>query len=90
MALNSALPAWKMLVSASLLAMLGNSQSLLFVPQINTVLLDAPMLPTWWIKILTYLQLERFLIIFYNLVFKLLIIVKAVVLNSYVHVLCSF
>jgi hypothetical protein len=43
------------------------------------------------IKILTYFQSERFLfIIFYNLVFKLSIIVKAVVLNPYIHVLCSF
>jgi hypothetical protein len=48
------------------------------------------MLPVWWVKILTCLQLEQFLfIIFYNLVSKLLIIFKALVLNPYVHVLCS-
>jgi hypothetical protein len=38
-----------------------------------------------------YLQSERFLfIIFYNFVLKLLIIFKALVLNPYVQVLCSF
>jgi hypothetical protein len=84
--LNPALPSWKMLAFVSLLAMLGTSQRLAFVPQINTVfLLGAPMLPTWWVKILTYLQSERFLfIIFYNLGPKLLIIFKALVLNPYV------
>jgi hypothetical protein len=92
MALYSVLLSWKMLVFVSLLAMLGTSQHLVFVPLTNTVLLlGAPMQPTWWVKILTYLQSERFLfIIFYNLVFKLSIIVEAVVLNPYVHVLCSF
>jgi hypothetical protein len=45
-ALHLALLSWKMLVLVSLLAMLGSSQRLAFVPQINTVLLDAPMLPT--------------------------------------------
>jgi hypothetical protein len=76
----------------SLLAMFGTSQRLAFVPLTNTILLlGAPMQPTWWVKILTYLQLERFLfIIFYNLVFTLSIIVKAVVYNPYFHVLCSF
>jgi hypothetical protein len=71
--------------------MSGISQRLVFAPQINTVLLlGAPMLPKWWVKIWTHLQSERFLfIIFYNLVLKLLITVKAVVLNFYVHVLCS-
>jgi hypothetical protein len=50
-----------------------NFSCLALVPQINTVLLlDAPMLPTWWVKISTYLQLERFLFtIFYNFVHKL-------------------
>jgi hypothetical protein len=91
-ALNPALPSWKMLVFVSLLAMFGISQRLAFVPQINTLpLLGAPMLPTWWVKILTYLQSKRFLFItFYNLVLKLLIIFKALVLNPYVHVLCNF
>jgi hypothetical protein len=71
---------------------LGTSQPLALVPQINTVLLlGAPMLPTWWVKILIYLQSERFLfVIFYNFVLKLLIIFKALVPNPYVHVLCSF
>jgi hypothetical protein len=70
---------------------LGTSQRLVSVPQINTILLlGAPMLPTWWVKISTCLQSERFLsIIFYNLEIKLLIIFKALVLNPYVHVLCS-
>jgi hypothetical protein len=65
---------------------------LAFVPLTNTVLLlGAPMQPTRWVKILTYLQSERFLfVIFYNLVFKLPIIFKAVVLNPYVHVSFSF
>jgi hypothetical protein len=46
-ALNPALPIWKMLVFVFLLAMLGTSQSLVLVPLINTVLLlGAPMLPT--------------------------------------------
>jgi hypothetical protein len=90
-ALNPALPCWKMLVFVSLLAMLGTSQRLAFVPLTNTVLLlGAPMQTTWWVKISTYLQSERFLfIIFYNPVLKLLIIFKSLVLNPYVHVLCS-
>jgi hypothetical protein len=87
-----ALPSGKMLVFVFLLAMLRTSQSLAFLPQINTVLLlGASMLPTWWVKILTYLQSERFLfIIFYNVVLKLLIIFKALVLNPSPHVLYSF
>jgi hypothetical protein len=91
-ALSPALPFWKMFVFVSLLAMLGTSQSLAFVPLTNTaLLLGAHIQPTWWVKILTYLQSERFLfIIFYNLVFKLSMIVKAIVLNPYVHMLCSF
>jgi hypothetical protein len=66
--LNPALPSWKMLVFVFLLAMLGTSQSLAFVPQINIVLLlGAPMRPTWWVKISTYLRSEGFpSIIFYN------------------------
>jgi hypothetical protein len=60
-------------------------------PSNTVLLLGAPMLPTWWVNISTYLQSERFLfIVFYNLVLKLLIIFKALVLNPYVHVLCSF
>jgi hypothetical protein len=91
MASNPALTSWKMLVFVSLLAMLGTSQSLAFVPLTNTVLLlGAPMQPKRWLKILTYLQSERFLtIIFYNCVLKLLVIFKAFVLNPYVYVLCS-
>jgi hypothetical protein len=62
--LNPALPSWKMSVFVSLLAMFGTSQSLAFVPQINTVpMLGAPMLPTRWVKISIYLQSERFLFI---------------------------
>jgi hypothetical protein len=50
----------------SLLAMFGTSQRLAFVPLTNTVLLlGAPVQPTWWVKILTYLQSERFLFIIY-------------------------
>jgi hypothetical protein len=60
--LNPAFPSWKMLVFVILLTMLGTSQRLAFVPQINTVLLlGAPMLPTWWVKSSTYLQSEWFL-----------------------------
>jgi hypothetical protein len=90
-ALNPALPFFNMLVFVSLLAMLGTSQHLAFVPQINTVLLlGAPMVPTWWIKISIHLQWERFLsVIFYNLVLKIFIIFKALVLNPHVHMLCS-
>jgi hypothetical protein len=56
-----ALPSWKMLVFLILLAVLGTSQSLVFVPLLNTVLLlCTPMLTTWWVKISTYLQSERF------------------------------
>jgi hypothetical protein len=90
-ALNPALPSWKMLVFVSLLAMLRNSQCLALVPQIYTVLLlSAPMLPTWWVKIVTYLQSELFLlIIFYNFVLKFLTVFKAHVLSPYVHLLCS-
>jgi hypothetical protein len=75
-----------MSVFVSLLAMLGTSQRLAFVPPTNTaLLLGAPMQPTWWVKILTYLRSERFLfIILCNLVFQLSIIIKAVVLNPYV------
>jgi hypothetical protein len=80
-----------MLVFVALLAMLGTSQSLGFVPLTHTVLLlGAPMLPTWWVKILTYLQSERFLsIIVYNLVLKIVILFKAFIHNPYVHMLRS-
>jgi hypothetical protein len=55
-----------------LLLLLGTSQRLAFVPLTITVLLGAPMQPTWWVKISTYLRSEWFLsIIFYNLVFKI-------------------
>jgi hypothetical protein len=93
-ALNPALPSWKMLVFVSLLAVLGTSQCLAFVSQTNTILrLGAPMLPTWLVKISTYLQSVRFLffiLVFCNLALELLIIVNALVLNPYVDVLCSF
>jgi hypothetical protein len=58
-ALNLALPSWKMLPFVSLQAVLGTSHCLVFV-LINTVLLlGAPMLPTRWAKISTYLQSEQ-------------------------------
>jgi hypothetical protein len=42
-------------------------------------------------KDLDILESERFLfVIFYNFVLRLLIIFKALLLNPYVHVLCSF
>jgi hypothetical protein len=47
---NPALPSWKMLVFVFLLAMLGTSQNLAFV-----LLLGAPMLRKWWVKISTYI-----------------------------------
>jgi hypothetical protein len=72
-ALNPTLPSWKMSVFVFMLAMLRTSQSLVFVPLINTVLLlGAPVLPMWRIKISTYSKSERFLsIILYNLVPKI-------------------
>jgi hypothetical protein len=52
-----------------------DSQSLVFVPLINTVLLlGAPMLPTWRVKIWTYLQSKPFLPIIFIPNLKLLII----------------
>jgi hypothetical protein len=56
------------IVFVFLLAILGTSQSLVFLSLVRTVLqLGTPMLPTWWVKISTYLQSELFLlIIFYN------------------------
>jgi hypothetical protein len=71
-ALNTALPSRTVLVSVFLLVMLGTAYRLVFVPLINTVLLlGAPVLPTRWVKISTYLQSERFLsIIFYNILHK--------------------
>jgi hypothetical protein len=51
------------------LAMLGTYPNLVFVPRINTVLLlGAPMLPTRWVMISTYLQLEPFLSITFILI----------------------
>jgi hypothetical protein len=74
-ALNPALPFWKMLPFVFLPTILGTSNCLVFVPLINTVLLDAPMLPTRWVKISTYLQSETFLSIIFLLInLKLLII----------------
>jgi hypothetical protein len=42
-------------------AVFGTSNCSVFVPLINTVLLGAPVLPTRWVKISTYLQTEQFL-----------------------------
>jgi hypothetical protein len=54
--LSPALPFWKMLAFMSLSAILGTSHCLELVPVINSVLLlGAPMLPTRWVKISTYL-----------------------------------
>jgi hypothetical protein len=70
--------------------MFGTSQRLAFLPQTNTVLLGAPMQPTRWVRISTYLQSERFLsIIFHNLVLKIVVLFKAFVHIPYVHVLRS-
>jgi hypothetical protein len=60
--LNPAPPFWIMLVFVFLHAMFGTSLLLVFVPQKNTVpLLGVPLLPMWWVRILTFLQAERFL-----------------------------
>jgi hypothetical protein len=79
----------KCYVFVFLLVMLGISQRLLFVPLINTVLLlGAPMLPTWWVKISTYLQSERYLHSYFIIIYlKLLIIFGQ---NSNILVLCSY
>jgi hypothetical protein len=62
MASYLALLFWKMLPFVSLPAILGTSHCLMFVPVINTaLLLRAPMLPTRWANISTYLQSEPFL-----------------------------
>jgi hypothetical protein len=60
-ALNPALPFWKMLAFVFLLAILGHCLCIDLIFLINTVLLlGAPMLPTWWVKILAYMQLQQF------------------------------
>jgi hypothetical protein len=88
-ALNPALPSWKMSVFVTLLAMFGTSRRLAFVPQVNTVLLlGAPMLPTRWLKILTYLQLERFLFfIFYNLTLLILFLLSSLPIDTFYFVI---
>jgi hypothetical protein len=70
--LNPASPSWKMLIFVFLLAMLGASQCLVVATLINTVLLlAAPLLPAWWVKVSIYLQLKRLLpVTFYNLLPK--------------------
>jgi hypothetical protein len=51
-ALNAALPFWKMLAFVFVSAILETSHCVVFVPLINTVLLlGAPVLPTRWVKI---------------------------------------
>jgi hypothetical protein len=47
---------WIMLAFVFLHSMFETSLLLVFVP-----LLGAPLLPMWWVKILTFLQVERFL-----------------------------
>jgi hypothetical protein len=60
-ALNLVLPFWKILALVFLPAVSGNSHCFVLVPLTNTVLLlGAPMLPTWWVKISTYLHLKLF------------------------------
>jgi hypothetical protein len=95
-ALNPALPFWKMLDFVFLPAILETSHCLVFVPLINTVLLlGAPMQPTWWVKFSIYFQSKRFLSITFILIYlKLLIIfvhnsnVLCYVVHSY-HVLVT-
>jgi hypothetical protein len=74
-ALNPALPFWKMLGFVFHPAILGTSNCLELVPLINTVLLlGAPMLSTPSVKISTYFQSETFLSITFILInLKLLI-----------------
>jgi hypothetical protein len=75
MVLNPALPSLKMLAFVFLPEILGTFHCLVFYRLINTVLLGAPMLPTRWVKISTYLQSEPFLSITYILInLKLLIL----------------
>jgi hypothetical protein len=65
------LPFKKMLAFVFLPAISGNSHCSVLVPLTNTVLLlGAPTLPTWWVKISTYLHLELFL----SITFMLLIV----------------
>jgi hypothetical protein len=46
----------------------GNSHSSVLVPLTNTILLlGAPVLPLWWVKISTYLHLEPSLLIAFML-----------------------
>jgi hypothetical protein len=55
-----------MLAFVFLPAISGDSHCPALVPLTNTVvLLGPPMLPTWWVKISTYLHLEPFLLIAY-------------------------
>jgi hypothetical protein len=82
MTLYSELPSWKVFFFVFLLAMLGTSQSLVFVPIMNT-LPGEPMLSTWWIKISTYLQPGRFLsVLLHNFLPKIVIHIKGSVLCS--------
>jgi hypothetical protein len=75
MALNTGLPFWKILAFVFLPAILGTSNCLVFVYLINTVLLlSAPVLPTWWVKISTYLRSETFLSITFILIYLKLLI----------------
>jgi hypothetical protein len=65
------------LVFVFLVALLGTSRCLVFVPLTNTaLLLGTPMLPTRWVKVSTYLQSERFIsIIIYNFLPKIINII---------------
>jgi hypothetical protein len=57
-----------MLAFVFLPAISGDFRCYVLVSLTNTVLLlGAPMLPTWWVKISTYLHLELFLLITFML-----------------------
>jgi hypothetical protein len=93
-ALNPVLPFWKMLPFVFLPAILGTSNCLGFVPLINIVLLlGAPMLPTRWVMISTYLQSEMFLSITFLINLKLLMFVHTPNILCYIvlsyHVLVT-
>jgi hypothetical protein len=73
-----------MLAFVFLPAIYGDSRCSASVPLTNTVLLlGVPMLPTWWVKISTYLHLEPFHLIAY----MLLVLDRILLLSS--SLLCS-
>jgi hypothetical protein len=91
MALNPALPFWKMLAFVFLPAIFGASHCLVFVPLINTVLLlGAPVLLTWWVRSSTYLQSEPFLSITFILINLELLIIFVHTPNVLCYVVLSY